>query len=219
MDIRFTGRFRLAFCAVIVAGLGIGLARGNPPVPPNDTPATAQLIGPSVPAIAYGTNNGATNDVGTAGALSVPGPDVFYRFTPATTGTYRVEIEKTGFKKFSRDTVGLGVSTVGRVDAVLSPGSVQETIQVTGEAALLQAENAEVARNFESTSVTELPIADRSAQAVAGLMAGVGLPVRYGGGPLEDAQTTYLFNANGQPPGYSGVAPFTHPGNRPLAIG
>jgi uncharacterized protein (TIGR03437 family) len=44
---------------------------------------------------------------------------------------------------------------------VLSPGSVQETIMVTGEAALLQAENAEVARNFETTSVTELPIADQ----------------------------------------------------------
>ncbi|HUB32038.1 MAG TPA: TonB-dependent receptor [Bryobacteraceae bacterium] len=114
-------------------------------------------------------------------------------------GTYRVDIEKAGFKKFSRANIGLGVSTVGRVDAVLAPGSVQETVEVTAEAPLLQAENAEVARNFETQSVTELPIADRSAQAVAGLMAGVGLPVRYSGGPLEDAQTTYLFNANGQP--------------------
>lgn len=114
-------------------------------------------------------------------------------------GTYRVDIEKPGFKKFSRDSIALGVSTVGRVDAVLNPGSVQETIEVTGQAPLLQAENAEVARNFETPTVTELPIADRSAQAVAGLMAGVGLPVRYSGGPLEDAQTTYLFNANGQP--------------------
>jgi hypothetical protein len=114
-------------------------------------------------------------------------------------GTYRVDIEKSGFKKFSRDNVALGVSTVGRVDSVLETGSLQETIVVTGEAALLQAENAEVARNFETPTVTELPIADRSAQAVAGLMAGVGLPVRYSGGPLEDAQTTYLFNANGQP--------------------
>ncbi len=114
-------------------------------------------------------------------------------------GTYRVDVEKAGFKKFSRDAIELGVSTVGKVDAVLSPGAVTETIEVTGEAALLQAENAEVARNFETQTVTELPLADRSAQAVAGLMAGVGLPVRYSGGPLEDAQTTYLFNANGQP--------------------
>jgi hypothetical protein len=125
--------------------------------------------------------------------------DGIYSLPFLSPGTYRVDIEKTGFKKFSRDAIVLGVSTVGRVDAVLNPGSIQETIEVTAEAALLQAENAEVARNFESASVTELPIADRSAQAVAGLMAGVGLPVRYSGGPLEDAQTTYLFNANGQP--------------------
>ncbi|HEY2017472.1 MAG TPA: TonB-dependent receptor [Bryobacteraceae bacterium] len=130
---------------------------------------------------------------------AITSTDGVYSLPFLSPGIYRVDIERTGFKKFSRADVALGVSTVGRVDAILSPGSVQETIQVTGESALLQSETAEVARNFENQTVTELPIADRSAQAVAGLMAGVGLPVRYSGGPLEDAQTTYLFNANGQP--------------------
>lgn len=130
---------------------------------------------------------------------TVTSVDGVYSLPFLSPGTYRVDIEKTGFKKSSQEAVTLGVSTVARVDAVLNLGSVQETIVVTGEAALLQAENAEVAKNFETPTVTELPISDRSAQAVVGLMAGVGLPVRYSGGPLEDAQTTYTFNANGQP--------------------
>jgi hypothetical protein len=124
--------------------------------------------------------------------------DGVYRIPFLNPGTYTVTIEKTGFKKVSQENYVLGVSTVGRVDAALVPGSMQETVEVTAEAPLLQSESAEVARNFDTKSVTDLPIPDRSVQAMAGLVAGVNLPVRYGG-TMEDGQHTYLFNANGQP--------------------
>src|SRR5216684_8189906 len=38
-------------------------------------------------------------------------------------GVYRIEVENTGFKKFSRDNVGLTVSSTVRVDATLEPGA------------------------------------------------------------------------------------------------
>src|SRR5262245_23610766 len=76
----------------LALGILTGLAHGNPPVPANDTPLTAQVIGPAVPAIAYGTNNGAANDVGVSGSLTVAGPDVFYSFTPSASGMYRIEL-------------------------------------------------------------------------------------------------------------------------------
>jgi len=115
-------------------------------------------------------------------------------------GTYRVNIEKQGFKKFAQGNITLEVSTVGRVNAELSPGSLQETVEVTSQAPMLQAESAEVAKNFEPTSVAELPLENRSAQAIAGLVAGVSLPALYssGSGILENAAFTYMFNANGQ---------------------
>jgi hypothetical protein len=113
-------------------------------------------------------------------------------------GTYKVSIEKTGFKKVTQDNFTLGVSTVGRMDAVLAPGSTQETVEVTAQAPLLQSESAEVAQNFNTQAVTDLPLPDRNVQAMAGLVAGVNLPTRYGG-TMEDGQHTYLFNANGQP--------------------
>lgn len=115
-------------------------------------------------------------------------------------GTYRVEIQKAGFKIFAEANLTLDVSTVGRLNATLTPGSQTETVQVTAESALLQVESAEVAKNFETTSVTQLPIPDRSAQAIAGLMAGVSQPQLYssGSGILENGGFTYMFNANGQ---------------------
>ncbi len=68
-----------------------------PPPPPNDTPATAEVIGPDIPLLVQGTTVLAANDVtATPGVPEisqyVDGPDVFYRFTPAATGSYRIHL-------------------------------------------------------------------------------------------------------------------------------
>ena len=114
-------------------------------------------------------------------------------------GTYRVEIQKSGFKTFTEN-LDLDVSSVGRINATLTPGSQTETVQVTAEAPLLQAESSGVAKNIDSAAAAELPMPDRSVQAMAGLLPGVNLPTLYssGSGILENSAFTYMFNANGQ---------------------
>lgn len=114
-------------------------------------------------------------------------------------GTYKVEIQKTGFKTFSEGSIELDVSSVGRVNATLSPGSQTETVQVTAESPLLQVENADVAKELDSATANELPIPNRSVQAMAGLVAGVTVPALYssGAGVLENISQSYMFNANG----------------------
>lgn len=60
------------------------------PAPPNDTPGTAAAI-TTIPAVVTGSNVNGDNTINstTLGGLSlVPGPDVFYTFTPTTTGDY-----------------------------------------------------------------------------------------------------------------------------------
>src|SRR5436190_24200426 len=91
-------------------------------------------------------------------------------------GVYRVEVENPGFKKFSRDNVGLAVSSTVRIDATLEPGAVSETVDVKAESPILQTDRSEVARNFDTQSVTDLPLANRSFQELAGLVAGVTPP-------------------------------------------
>ena len=53
-------------------------------------------------------------------------------------GEYRVDVEAPGFKRSTRDNVVLDVSTVLRVDAVLTPGNLSETIEVSGAAPILK---------------------------------------------------------------------------------
>src|SRR5712664_4976799 len=58
-------------------------------------------------------------------------------------GVYRVEVENTGFKKFSRENVGLAVSSTVRIDATLEPGAVTETVDVKAESPILQTDRSE----------------------------------------------------------------------------
>ncbi len=123
--------------------------------------------------------------------------DGLYTLPYLSPGAYTVNIEAPGFKQFTQENVTLNVSSVARVDATLTPGSASETITVTGEPPLLQTERAEVARNFASETIREVPIANRNFQALAGLVAGVSPPVQ-SFTATEDPQGTTFFNANGQ---------------------
>lgn len=133
---------------------------------------------------------------GLARATTTSG-DGLYSLPYLEPGIYTVSVEVPGFKKFVRKNVILEVSTIARIDATLVPGNTQETITVTAESPLLQTERAEVARNFGSETVRELPIANRNFQALAGLVAGVSPPVQ-NFTTTEDPQGTTFFNANGQ---------------------
>jgi hypothetical protein len=123
--------------------------------------------------------------------------DGLYNLPYLNPGSYTVSVEAPGFKKFSQENVALSVSTVARIDATLTPGNTGETVTVTAEPPLLQTERAEVARNFSTESVRELPFANRNFQALAGLVAGVSPPVQ-NFTTTEDPQGTTFFNANGQ---------------------
>lgn len=112
-------------------------------------------------------------------------------------GAYRVEIEAKGFKKVVRENVELRATISTRLDATLEPGQLTEVIEVTAEVPLLQTDRAEVSRSFNRKSVTELPLVDRSFQALVGLMPGVA-PPSVDFTRAEDPQGTTFFRANGQ---------------------
>jgi outer membrane receptor protein involved in Fe transport len=129
--------------------------------------------------------------------LTTTSADGVYNLPYLNPGNYRVEIEAPGFKKFTQENIQLGVSTTARLDATLEPGSPTETITVNAEAPGLQTDRAEVARNFSTQVVAELPVANRAFQFMAGLVAGVAPPVQ-NFTTSEDPQGTTFFNANGQ---------------------
>ncbi len=72
--------------------------------------------------------------------------------------TYRLTAEKEDFKKFEQDGIVVGVGDTVRVDVSMVIGAKTESIQVTGQAALLQRETAELGNVVTGQEVEELPL-------------------------------------------------------------
>lgn len=73
-------------------------------------------------------------------------------------GTYTVNAEATGFRRFSQQNVVLvGGDRVG-VPIVLQVGNVTESIEVSAQAPLLQTESTTLGADLNRRSVTELPL-------------------------------------------------------------
>src|SRR6476620_7730407 len=69
-------------------------------------------------------------------------------------GVYSVTAEITGFKRKTVTGIVLQVNQEPRLDLVLEVGSVTDTVTVTGEASLLQAENAVVGQVIDNRYTT-----------------------------------------------------------------
>lgn len=90
------------------------------------------------------------------------GAEGLYQFVNVTPGDYRLEVEKTGFKHFTRDNVTVQVQQDTHIDATLTVGQVSETVEVTSETPLLQAETSSLGQVVEQRKANELPLNGRN---------------------------------------------------------
>jgi hypothetical protein len=81
-----------------------------------------------------------------------------YIFPDLPPGTYTVTAEQSGFKRASRAGVDVIVNTTGRVDLVLQPGNISETITVEAETPILQTERADTGRKLETVLTENVPL-------------------------------------------------------------
>ena len=81
-----------------------------------------------------------------------------------TPGTYLVEVNVPGFKKWVRGGVILQVNQRARVDVALEVGGVEETTTVTAEAPLLRTDSSEVGTVIEERAIKELPLNGRTSR-------------------------------------------------------
>ncbi len=96
-----------------------------------------------------------------------------YNFQDLPPGTYSVTCEVTGFKKVTRTGIALQVNTISRVDMVLQPGNVSETIEVSAQAAVLQTETATTGSQMSAVQTENLPLGtNRNFQNLLNLVPG-----------------------------------------------
>jgi hypothetical protein len=84
------------------------------------------------------------------------------RFVNLVPGTYRLEVELAGFQRYVREKIEVNVQSAPRIDVNLQLGNMSETILVSGEAPVLQTENASVGLVVSSRPVQELPLNGRN---------------------------------------------------------
>lgn len=76
-------------------------------------------------------------------------------------GLYRLSVDVTGFRTAVRPDIKLDVDQTARMDFVLQPGSVSETVDVTATAPLLQTESPSLGAQIETKTVESLPLNGR----------------------------------------------------------
>jgi hypothetical protein len=95
-----------------------------------------------------------------------------YQFVNLVPGNYRVDIEMSGFKRLTRE-VQVAVLSTTRVDAAMEVGDIGQTVEVTGQTALLQTDSASVGQVVEGRTVTEMPLNGRNVFNLIALVPGV----------------------------------------------
>src|SRR5581483_6050059 len=76
-------------------------------------------------------------------------------------GTYKVTAELSGFNTQTRMGVELRLATNATLDFGMTVSGVQETVQVTGEAPLLQTSTSNIASNIDPRQMQDIPINGR----------------------------------------------------------
>ena len=77
-------------------------------------------------------------------------------------GLYQVTVESAGFAASTFDNIRLAVDQRIRIDAELRPGTVAETIDVTGTALALDTDSASVSQSVTARQVSDLPLNGRN---------------------------------------------------------
>jgi hypothetical protein len=123
-----------------------------------------------------------------SGSYSLP-------FLPA--GDYSITATVAGFQAQKVDRITLQVQQAARVDFQLKVGDVNESVNVSASAAILQTENATVGTVIDSGKILDLPLNGRNFIQLAQLIPGVnpGTPgsitVRRGRGSVGQSDPSY----------------------------
>jgi hypothetical protein len=89
-----------------------------------------------------------------------------YQASNLAVGDYTVTVEKQGFRRVVRSGLQLQVDQRAQIDVRLDVGQVSESVEVQGEAPLVDTSNTSIGKVVDQKRVAELPLNGRSALAL-----------------------------------------------------
>jgi hypothetical protein len=107
-----------------------------------------------------------------------------YIFLEVPVGSYEIDVEQAGFKKYVRKGVVVSLNEVVSLDVKLQIGGSTETVEVTGAPPLVDTTSTQMGAVVNQRSVSELPLSQRDTyqllQLQPGVQSQVGLDTVYG---------------------------------------
>ena len=85
-----------------------------------------------------------------------------YMFLEVPVGSYQIEVNQQGFKKFVRKDIVVDVNAVVSVDIPLQVGGTTETVEVTANAGMVETKDNAIAQVTDSQRIVEMPLNGRN---------------------------------------------------------
>lgn len=165
MTVRFRAREIAAFCLVLfTTSFLFAQSTGGRIIGHVADPTNAPVAGASVTLANQAT--GVTNNTQSNG-------DGDFTFLQVPVGTYTVTVQQQGFKQNVRKDVVLELNQVLTLPVTLQVGSKAETVDVTGEAPLVDTTSTQLGAVVDSKSVVGLPLNSRDTYQLLQLQPGV----------------------------------------------
>src|SRR5436190_14793813 len=127
-----------------------------------------------------------------------------YSVTHLIPDVYNVRAEGSGFKAFEAKGIVVSADAAARVDGQFQVGGSTETVEVTAESPQLKTDRADVAIEFNSKYVTDLPVLNRNFTTFELLSPGTQKLVGWSHAATENPQGGQQIFVNGQH--FSGTA-------------
>ena len=127
-------------------------------------PSSSALVGVHVSLTNTGTGQKRTADTNSAGS---------YSFLDLEVGSYTLDAEVSGFKKYERTGIVVNLNTTVRSDIAMQIGDVTQSVTVAADALQVQSETSEISNLISGAQVQQLAINGRNPIQLATLMPGV----------------------------------------------
>src|SRR5712692_10113133 len=95
-----------------------------------------------------------------------------YRATALLPGSYRIEVNLTGFEPVVRKNVAIEVAQTLAVDFVLQVGQQSQAIEVTGDVAPIDTQSSSIGQLVDHKMIDNLPLPNRAASSLVNLSPG-----------------------------------------------
>src|SRR5579883_1245620 len=151
-------------------------------------PTGAAVPNASVAVINTGTSERRTAQTDTQGS---------YQFVNLVPGVYRIEVEKEGFRRLTRDQIQVQVQAAVRVDTELQVGDISQNVEVTSAVPLLQTEQANLSQVVEGRTIQDMPLNGKNVLNLVGLVPGVVPQGSSSGNPMGNQNFGAGTNVNG----------------------